>query len=330
MNKYTIVLISEREEDIQFVKKISDKWGSPLAKVTNVKQLDSLIQKIVHLIVFIDLDHEPFWDPINPLYIPTIQNHLKSIHFEQNTFYLTSQYLAFDEKLKKFQNLFKGVLQQSILRPYEDSWVDLISQSILFSFNAPYTQGLQYFFPEDVKIQKIEIKNSLHKLVAADAVGNVLKKHGVNSRVSEKISNAVDEFIMNALFDAPKSPLGVSLRENFNRKARFDLDEKEVIELSLVAHNGIIGICVSDIFGSVEKERFISLLRQDFTNVDYKPKAYSVGAGLGLYGVVQSGVSFLISCKQRNRTQAFVFAPIVKSFKDFNKSIRFSFSYFSK
>ena len=67
----------------------------------------------------------------------------------------------------------------------------------------------------------------------------------------------------------------------------------------------------------------MSYIRRNYEKQDYKMRDTDPGAGLGLYGVLQSGLSLLFITRPASRTEVILFFPVLKSFKNFRTSFRF-------
>jgi hypothetical protein len=160
--------------------------------------------------------------------------------------------------------------------------------------------GLEGYFPEGAHLQRISIKRSGQKAAAVEAIQNVFVKQKVNSRIAALAAQAADELIMNAVFDAPTLPSGVPMRRGTPRDLDFELVGREVVRVELASNDEYAGLCVADEFGSLRKETLMKFLGQDFHGQAYDPRQAEArsgaGAGLGLHGIHQAGLSLVFAC----------------------------------
>jgi hypothetical protein len=162
-----------------------------------------------------------------------------------------------------------------------------------------------------------------HKRSAVDAVQNIFVSQDVNSRLSALVAQAVDELIMNAIFDAPVLPNGMPLRRGTDRAADFELIQQEHVTLEVASTDDYVGISVGDQFGSLKKGVLMSFLGRDYHDEAYVPRKNDPGAGLGLNGIVQTGLSLIFACKPGVRTEVMIFFKKDATYKEFRGGFRF-------
>jgi hypothetical protein len=78
---------------------------------------------------------------------------------------------------------------------------------------------------------------------------------------------------------------------------------------------------------SLKKETLLRFLAQDFHNSAYDPVRSTAqsgaGAGLGLHGIHQAGLSLLFASAPGERTEVMIFFSMLASYKDFRSGFRF-------
>ena len=89
---------------------------------------------------------------------------------------------------------------------------------------------------------------------------------------------------------------------------------------------GCAGMVVTDFFGSLDPLKMLAHLNQDFRDEKYAAhdKSKGAGSGLGLYGVLQSGLSLVIEVSPGKRTDAMIFFPSVTNHRAFKAGFQFS------
>jgi hypothetical protein len=91
----------------------------------------------------------------------------------------------------------------------------------------------------------------------------------------------------------------------------------------MASSDDYVGVCVSDQFGSLKKQMLMGFLSKDYHSEDYVLRKGDPGAGLGLHGIVQSGLSLLFLCKPGIRTEVMIFFAKGASYKSFRSGFRF-------
>lgn len=182
--------------------------------------------------------------------------------------------------------------------------------------------GIGPYFPPQTQIQRLLVKKTDDRVTTLHAIQAFFAKEKYDPRVVSRISQGVDELLMNAIFDAPRDEQGTPIRHLTKRDTRFDLDGGGItIEFAITSDYA--GICVTDPWGSLNREVISQLLRKNYLEQDYKASNYIPSAGLGLYGIIQSGLSLQFCCKPRTRTDSMIFFPHGKSFKSFKDGFQF-------
>src|SRR5690606_17614161 len=126
----------------------------------------------------------------------------------------------------------------------------------------------------------------------------------------------IGELVMNCIFDAPVDDKGVQFKKHLDRSQNLVLSSHEAVEIQIAFSDQYFGICVADQFGTLKKETVLRFIRQDFKNSEFKMEGEKKG-GLGLNGIIQSGLSLLFICRPKVRTEVMLFFPRVKNFRDF-------------
>jgi hypothetical protein len=159
-----------------------------------------------------------------------------------------------------------------------------------------------------------------------EASQTVLRKLGLPSRIASATSQAIDELLMNAIFDAPVDKQGSHSRKREMRNAEFELGVREQVELELGWSDVAIGVRVSDNFGSLTKEELLAFLSKNYQEAAFSPakaERQEKGSGLGLYGITQSGLSVLFVSKPGVRTEVILIIPRAPDVRQFRSSFRF-------
>lgn len=214
--------------------------------------------------------------------------------------------------------IFGHHLQRRFMSPAPDLYTRLVVASL-----TPAPFGIGRYFPKGTPTQKITLRRSSHKQAAVEALNNFLSKRGVASRLAQLAAQASDELVMNAIFDAPVDAEGYSFRKDIDRSSDFELKPEMGVDIEIACAEEYTGICVADTYGSFKRSLLLSLLRKDYQERAYIVKAEEKGAGLGVHGLIQAGLSILFVCKPGNRTEVTVFFPNSRNYKEFRSGPRF-------
>jgi len=183
--------------------------------------------------------------------------------------------------------------------------------------------GLEVFFGDQVKIQSIQLTNSSQKIRAVESVRKLLAAVGFKSRSATVIANAVDELLMNAIFDAPVDDLGKALFDKTNRNLELNLDEKNQITLKIGYDGSYVGVSIIDQYGSLDKSKLISHISKKYKDEDYQVREARAGAGIGLGTVYRLGGAILFSSEVQIKTEVTVFFKNLGSYAEFKNQFKF-------
>ncbi|MFN7683861.1 MAG: hypothetical protein ACK5QT_00415 [Oligoflexia bacterium] len=173
------------------------------------------------------------------------------------------------------------------------------------------------------RIQTIQLKMALQKQEAVEAVRNYLIALKFQSRMATVIANAVDEILMNAIFDAPVDQMGKSIYDSTSRATNFLLEGQRAVELHVGYDGQYVTLTAVDQYGSLDKNRLLAAISKIYTEQEYKVRSSVAGAGIGLASVFHSGGSFLFSSEQGSRTEVTVFFRRCESYREFKSQFRF-------
>jgi hypothetical protein len=177
--------------------------------------------------------------------------------------------------------------------------------------------GLEKYFPWGSGLVRGSVARSgdIGRLVnhARDFARNL----GVNDRLGMAFASVTDEFLSNALYNAPVDTTGQRLYAHLDRTVPVRLEPDHVIDVAFCSDGRKIGVSVTDPFGSLASDTvqtyLAKCLRREVDQVDTK----AGGAGLGLYQAFGS-VSHLVLNLSRGRRCEFIGLIDVRgTFKDF-------------
>ncbi len=318
--KKSLLLISARPEDQSFASEIARANALSLVSVRDMAEGAELIEQTSPSLIFCDISSaEDF-----ALLEREIQEKvgLFSDKVDPNRIHLIST-----EDLEEAPFILESPLfGHFIIRDVHDPIsagrrYARISGSALLE--RPF--GLSNWLAEGTKIQTLSLKMSNHKQEAVEAIRGYLLAAQFNNRMATQIANAVDEMLMNAIFDAPVDELGKQKMAATPRTAVFPLEAQQTVEVQIGFDGEFFGLTAIDHFGSVEKSRLIKHISKVYTEDEYKVRTTTAGAGIGLSTVFRNGGSFVFVVEQGRRTEATVLFKKTSTFREFKEQFR-SFS----
>jgi hypothetical protein len=229
-----------------------------------------------------------------------------------------------ENPLSHYQYLFSPVIfGHHILRRYSDPGALMLTRTMQLVHDQT-NAGLKALFPPEAKYFSVPVLKISHKMALVEAIENIAMKHGLPGRASRMLSQAADELIMNAVFDAPIDAKGVRYRNHLPRNSNFELTEREKITVSTATCEEYFGLSVTDQWGSVNKDRLFDLLRRNYSRASYAAEEEIPNAGLGLLGIIHSGFSLLFVSTPNVKTEVILLIPRIKSLRVFRTSFRIS------
>lgn len=192
--------------------------------------------------------------------------------------------------------------------------------------NAAFQQrayGLANLLKPGTGIQVVKFVASSQKQEAVEAIKNYLIQAKFQSRMAATIANAVDELLMNAMFDAPVDELGRPTLISTPRSTVLKLEGRSAVEMQVGFDGEYAGITAIDLFGSLDKAKLLYHISKIYTDEEYKIRTSVAGAGIGLATVFRSGGSFFFSSEAGVRTEVTVLFKRTDNFRDFKDQFKF-------
>jgi hypothetical protein len=169
----------------------------------------------------------------------------------------------------------------------------------------------------------IELRHSNEKQQAVAEVEKLLRAEGFRERMIPTILTAVDELLMNAIYDARPAAGGEQAYVRIPRSSPIPLDGPERVRLGVQATPEHVAIRVVDSFGSLKSGNILGHVLQHYREQQYVVDDSRSGAGLGLSTTFQMGGSLLYVCEPGVRTEATVLFKKATSVREFREQFRF-------
>lgn len=311
-----IFYVSHRDEDAKFCSAVSKRINMEAVPVTRPEVLPGLLQTYRQSAVFIDVDHERALDRSSETYVEAVIEKA-CLHIPSARLFALADKTIFE--LPKLNRI--ASIGNYCLRKYDEFAHEWTAKAVAHSMQEETTE-LQTFMDSNAKETRVKITHSHKKGIAVQGIEKLLLAKGLNERSAQIVLQAVDELIMNAIFDAPMDEKGRPYRRHVERDSAFELKGKEIIETGIVLNEKTILIYVKDNFGSFSTQKAMTLIQKDYSAASYKTEASTQSAGLGLHGIVASGLGLTINVDPKVSTQAMIAFPIFTSFKSMRTSFR--------
>jgi hypothetical protein len=313
----SLLLISQRPDDRAFAAEVAITAGLSLLTTNNAKEGAEIIAQEQDIVTLADTSSELHYKALEDALRETVglfsdKTNANSIHFLSSNDLEQVEYLIRSPLFGHF-----------IMRNYGDPrGAGQHYGRILKATLSEKTFGLNTILP-NAKIQVVKLKHSSQKQSAVEAVKNYLLAAKFQTRMATTIANAVDELLMNAIFDAPVDELGKSLLSSTPRTAQFDLADRNTVEMHIGFDGTYVGVTAVDSFGSLDKAKLLSHISKVYIKDEFKIKSAVAGSGIGLATVFRMGGSFLFVSESTVRTAVTVFFKRTESFRTFKDQFRF-------
>src|SRR5262249_13204359 len=165
--------------------------------------------------------------------------------------------------------------------------------------------GLEKFLSWGVRVYSMLVGDYQEKSIAIAAISDFAAAMGVRRKYRESIEQAIDELLMNALYDAPVDQSGKQVFADVPTKTRISLRMEQKAVIQYACDGDRFAVSVRDSFGMLTKEivlKFIEKCIRSSQQIDRK----AGGAGLGLYLVANSSSQFHVHLYPGVATEAIV------------------------
>lgn len=322
----SLLLISKHPQDRAFVSTIATTCGLSLKSCDDPQQGAAAVAQQAagtYSGIFVDGSDAGFYSKFEAALQETVglfsdRLNANQIHFFSDdpfhlTPYLTESPLMGHFILRKFDNIEKAARHYS---------------RIVRLSSAEKEFGLAAFFGPEFKIQTVKLLKSSQKQDAVEATRQFLLAAKFQARMATAIANAVDEVLMNAIYDAPVDALGKPLHVTAARTTELDLSGPSEVELLLGFDGAHVAISAIDHYGSLDKTRLMTHMSNHYATDEYKVKNSKAGAGIGLGTIFKMGGSLLFRSEPQAKTEATVIFERKDNHKNFKDQFKFTSTLF--
>jgi hypothetical protein len=152
---------------------------------------------------------------------------------------------------------------------------------------------------------------------------------GLNTRLAGLAKGVADEFLMNAVYNAPVDEHGRHIYSKLPRTERVVLTGRAQATFQYACDGRYLAVAASDNFGTLAKETILRYLAKCFARGEDQIDKKQGGAGIGFYYIVESLSHFVINIAPGERTEVIGLIDVQGSYKDFAEQAK-SFNIFVK
>jgi hypothetical protein len=315
--KKNLFLLSDKPEDAAFAQALTEAAGLNLATLADAVELKGAIKASEVALILLDIAH-----PALAAFESEAQKLLFATQARLAPDYV--HYITSPEDLGKTDPgrgaLFGGSL---IIRKFgaNPGEAGRHFARVLRSNLERNAFGLQNQMPPGTPILTYRFNNSRQKDQGVQAAEKFVQDMGVLPRMVSVITNAVDEILMNAIFDAPSDDEGNRLYSQASRSMKIPVVNNKSVEMQLGVDGDYVGIAITDYCGTLKPEVILNHIARVLSGSQAAMSASTSGIGLSL--VFRAGGSFLFATEPKVRTQATVFFKRTPNYKDFQSQFQF-------
>ncbi len=225
-------------------------------------------------------------------------------------------------------DLLPNILRQSnlghiVFRKFDqlENEAELYAKIVTTSPDEEREFDLSVLF-SNIKIEKTTLIDPSGREKLIQRVLQRLFDFQVTPTITQSIATAVDELLMNALYDSKIEGHKGALQ----KIASLGPSDRSAIDVQFSVGATYFVASVTDLMGSIDRDKLFTRIAKSYNeklSIDLSLAKTELGAGLGLSMVLRSGGSLLLTCQPGQRTTAILFFKITKRMLDFKKQFQF-------
>jgi hypothetical protein len=316
--KKNLLLISTRPEDQAFAAEVATIAGLTLRQANTAAEGAGIIARDEPVVIFVDAPSEAQYQVFENAVQESVG--LFSDKINSNAIHFLSSSDLSEVKYLIQSPLFGHFINRNYQDPKESGqhYGRVVAASLM-----ERSFGLSHLLKPGTKIQVVKLSLTSQKQNAVEAIKAYLLAAKFQSRMCAVVANAVDELLMNAMFDAPIDDLGKPTLSATPRSTVIKLEGKHQVEMHVGYDGKYVGVSAVDYFGSLDKQKLLSHISKIYDKEEYKVRTVVAGAGIGLATVFRSGGSFFFVSESRMKTEVTVFFKRTDNFREFKDQFRF-------
>jgi hypothetical protein len=177
--------------------------------------------------------------------------------------------------------------------------------------------GLEKYLTWGVQVREHVVTSSRQKNGVLDGLDAYMGAIGCNKRLAGLGRGVADEFLMNAIYNAPVDGKGTPKYARRARSEDVNLEKGEEVRFRYACDGRWLVMSVEDNFGRLERDTVVRYLRKCFMGGENQIDTKAGGAGLGLYYMFESLNQFIINLAKNKRTEMLGILDVSGSYRDF-------------
>jgi hypothetical protein len=314
-----LLLISSDPIDQVFAAEVSKKAGLNVIHVQDLMEGVRTIAEKEVAVTFIDASSQKTYETLEKALQESVglfsdKLNPNFIHFLSNQDFDVAEYLCKSPLFGHF-----------IYKNYQASPIEAGQHygRIIRATLLDRAFGLSQIVDPGTKVQTVKIINSGQKTDAVEAVRSFATAAKFQDRMASIIANAVDELLLNAIYDAPVDQLGKPIYSTISRSTLLELKGNAEVQMCVSFDGKYIAVTVTDQHGSLLKSKLLTHLSKVYVNEEYKVKSSVAGAGIGLANVFLTGGSFFFASETGSKTEVTIFFQRTGNYREFRDQFRF-------
>jgi hypothetical protein len=163
--------------------------------------------------------------------------------------------------------------------------------------------GIEKYFPWGVRTTELSLRGTGDKSATLRAAEMFFESAGAPLRVVQAGLTVLDEFITNGIFNAPIDAKGARPFAQLPRTNALILPADKKLTVKLCSDGGRLGVSLTDLYGSLSRERIAQVFARRGALPDAPPSSSSGGSGIGLYYVLSLSAHLVFNCARARRTE---------------------------
>ncbi len=180
--------------------------------------------------------------------------------------------------------------------------------------------GMRKYFAPTVSAHTLRVTTTAEKNWALNTITEFVGVLGIPNRLRMLIRNVADEYLINALYNAPVGPDGTRLYSSRPRTQSVALEPGQEIEFQFCYDGHRFGISATDPFGSLEPKQVQDYLAKGFRAGTDQVSEGTGGAGLGFFQILDSLSHLIINLDRGVRTEMIGLIDVSGGYRNFTEA----------
>ncbi len=164
--------------------------------------------------------------------------------------------------------------------------------------------GIEKYLAWGTEVRTRKLTNSKERESVREEVLAHFRSQGIRSALLDRVQVAIEEMMMNAIYDAPVDMRGQSLFNHLPRTTEIRLHPSQQPDLRFGCDGNVLAVSIQDPFGALPREVIIKYLQSCYANLAGTLNTVDKGgAGRGLHQILESCDWTVFNVKPGERTE---------------------------